>query len=92
MAQAPRKPNPSTARPDDGMKGLLDLFGRNPTPARVALHVGNLLAGWREALDPDSYAERLDTLRESLGEGIALTQESAMPSPRLSRSVSSRSA
>ena len=60
MAQAPRKPNTGPARPDDGLKGLLDLFSRNPTPARVTMHV-----------------ERLDTLRESLLEGIALTEESA---------------
>ena len=65
MAQAPRKPNTGPARPDDGMKGLLDLFSRNPTPARVTMHVERLLAGWRDALDPDAYAERLDTLRES---------------------------
>ena len=77
MAQAPRKPNAGPARPDDGMKGLLDLFSRNPTPARVTMHVERLLAGWRDALAPDAYAERLDTLRESLLEGIALTEESA---------------
>ena len=77
MAQAPRKPNSGPARPDDGMKGLLDLFSRNPTPARVTMHVERLLAGWRDALAPDAYAERLDTLRESLLEGIALTEESA---------------
>ena len=77
MAQARRKPGPGAAASDDGMKGLLDLFGRNPTPARVTMHVERLLAGWREALDPDGYAERLDTLRENLLEGIALTEESA---------------
>ena len=77
MAQTQRKPSIGPARPDDGMKGLLDLFSRNPTPARVTMHVERLLAGWREALAPDAYAERLDTLRESLLEGIALTEESA---------------
>lgn len=77
MAQAQRRPPPGSARSDDGMKGLLDLFGRNPTPARVTMHVERLLAGWREALDSDAYAERLDTLRENLLEGIALTEESA---------------
>ena len=77
MAQTQRRPTSGPARPDDGMKGLLDLFGRNPTPARVTMHVERLLAGWREALDPDAYAERLDALRESLTEGIALVEESA---------------
>ena len=77
MARTPRKPNSGSTRSDDGMKGLLDLFGRSPTPSRVAMHIERLLAGWREALDPDAYAERLDTLRESLLEGIALTEESA---------------
>ena len=59
------------------MKGLLDLFGRSPTPARVTAHVERLLAGWREALDPDAYAERLDALRENLLEGIAPAEEGA---------------
>ena len=70
MAQTQRKPTAGSARPNDGMKGLLDLFSRNPTPARVTLHVERLLAAWREALD-------LDALREGLLEGIALTEESA---------------
>ena len=73
MAQAQRNRTP--VRPDDGMKGLIDLFSRTPTPARVTAHVEQLLAGWREALDPDSYAERLDVLREGLLDGIALTEE-----------------
>ncbi len=77
MAQTQRKPSAGSARPDDGMKGLLDLFSRSPTPARVTLHVERLLAGWREALDVDAYTERLDALREGLLEGIALTEESA---------------
>ena len=77
MAQAQRKPGSGAAASDDGMKGLLDLFGRTPTPARVTLHVERLLSGWREALDPDSYAERLDALREALAEGISQTEEDA---------------
>ena len=77
MPYAQRKPNAGPDRADDGMKGLLDLFGRNPTPARVTAHVERLRAGWREALDPDTYAERLDTLREGLLDGIALTEEGA---------------
>ena len=77
MAQAQRKPQSGSAASDDGMKGLLDLFSRNPTAARVTMHVERLLAGWREALDPDAYAERLDALRENLVEGIALTEEGA---------------
>ncbi len=77
MAQTQRKPQSGSATSDDGMKGLLDLFSRNPTPARVTMHVERLLAGWREALDPDTYAERLDALRENLVDGIALTEESA---------------
>ena len=76
MAQAQRRPNTGPARPDDGMKGLLDLFSRSPTPVRVTTHVERLV-GWREALDPGACAERLDTLRESLLEGVALTEESA---------------
>ncbi len=51
MAHTPRKPSSSAARPEDGMKGLLDLFSRSPTPARVTMHVERLLAGWCEALD-----------------------------------------
>ena len=43
MAQVPRKPNTGPARPDDGMKGLLDLFSRNPTPVRVTTHGERLL-------------------------------------------------
>jgi len=77
MATTPRKPNSGPAATGDGMKSLLDLLGRDPKPARVTLHVERLLAGWREALDPDSYAERLDALRDSLVEGIALTEEAA---------------
>ena len=77
MAQAQRRPGSGSAASDDGMKGLLDLFSRSPTPARVTAHVERLLAGWREALDPDAYAERLDALRESLVDGIALTEEGA---------------
>jgi len=77
MAQAQRRPGSGPAASDDGMKGLLDLFSRSPTPARVTMHVERLLAGWREALDPDAYAERLDALRESLVDGIALTEEGA---------------
>ena len=77
MSQPSRKPHPGRAGTDDGMKGLLDLFSRSPTPTRVNMHVERLLADWREALDPDSYAERVDTLRENLLEGIALTRESA---------------
>ena len=52
------------------MKGLLDLFSRNPTPVRVTTYVERLLVGQREALDLDAYAERLETLRESLLGGI----------------------
>lgn len=77
MAQTQRKPGSGSPSSDDGMKGLLDLFSRNPTPTRVTMHVERLMAGWREALDPDSCAERVDALRESLLEGIALTEESA---------------
>ena len=77
MAQVQRKPGSGPAASDNGMKGLLDLFSRSPTPARVTMHVERLLAGWREALDPDAYAERLDTLREKLVDGIALTEEGA---------------
>lgn len=77
MAQARRNPGPGAAPSNKGMKGLLDLFGRNPTPARVTMHVERLLAGWREALDPDTYAERLDALREALADGISQTEEGA---------------
>ena len=77
MTQTQRRPGSGPARPDDGMKGLLDLFSRSPTPARVTAHVERLLAGWREALDPDAYAERLDALREGLVDGITLTEEGA---------------
>ncbi len=77
MVQAQRRTNSGPVRSDDGMRGLLDLFGRNPPPVRVTMHVERLLAGWREALDPDAYAEQLDMLRESLLDGIALTEESA---------------
>lgn len=76
MIQAQRRTNSGPVRSNDGIKGLLDLFGRNPTPARVTMHVERLLAGWREALDPDTYAERLDALREGLLDGIAQTEES----------------
>ena len=77
MAPTSRKQSAGLATADDGMKGLIDLFSRSPTPARVALHVERLLADWREALAPDSRAERLDALRESLIEGIALAEEGA---------------
>ena len=77
MASTARKPGTGPTASDDGMKGLLNLFVRDPKPMRVTLHVERLLAGWRDALDPDSYMERLETLRESLMEGIALTEEAA---------------
>ena len=77
MAPIQRRPQSGSATSDDGMKGQLDMFSRNPTPARVTMHVERLLAGWRDALDPDAYAERLDTLRESPVDGIALTEEGA---------------
>lgn len=77
MASTSRKSSTGSAATDDGMKGLTDLFSRDPKPARVTLHIERLLAGWRETLDPDSYAERLDALQGSLLEGIALTEESA---------------
>ena len=77
MVQAQRRTNSGRVRSNDGIKGLLDLFGRNPTPARVTMHVERLLAGWREALDPNTYAEWLDALREGLLDVIAQTEESA---------------
>ena len=61
----------------DDMKALLDLISRNPTPARVTTHVERLLAGWREALAPDAYQDRLDALQEGLAEGIEQMAESA---------------
>ena len=61
----------------DDMKALMDLVSRNPTPARVTMHMERLLAGWREALDPDAYQERLDALQEGLAEGIEQMAEAA---------------
>ena len=61
----------------DDMKALMDLVSRNPTPARVTMHMERLLAGWREALDPDAYGERLDALQEGLAEGIEQMAEGA---------------
>jgi len=77
MAPTQHRPQSGSAASHDGMKGLLDLFSRTPTPARVTMHVERLLAGWRDALDRDAYAERLDALWENLVDGIALTEESA---------------
>ncbi len=85
MAQAQRRPGSGPAASDDGMKGLTDLFSRSPTPARVTMHVERLLAGWREALDPDAYAERLSEgaatqpagVRSQAGAAVAST-----PGPR----------
>ena len=71
MVQAARK----TLAGD--MEALMDLFSRNPTPARVTMHVERLLAGWREALDQDAYGERLDTLRAELADGIEQMAEAA---------------
>ena len=70
----------AAARPPtlaDDMKALLDLLGRAPTPARVESHMDRLLKGWHAGLDPDTYEERLATLRESLAEGIEQTAEAA---------------
>ena len=61
----------------DDMKALMDLVSRNPTPARVTMHVERLLAGWRDALDRDAYGERLDTLRTELADGIEQMVEAA---------------
>ena len=61
----------------DDMKALMDLVSRNPTPARVTMHMERLLAGWHEALDPDAYQERLDALQEGLAEGIEQMAEGA---------------
>ena len=61
----------------DDMKALLDLISRNPTPARVSMHVERLLAGWRVALDQDAYQDRRDALQDGLAEGIEQMAESA---------------
>jgi len=61
----------------DDMKALLDLISRNPTQARIIMHMERLLAGWREALDPDAYQDRLDALQDGLAEGIEQMAESA---------------
>ena len=61
----------------DDMKVLLDMISRNPTQARVTMHVERLLAGWQEALEPDAYQSRLDILQEGLAEGIEQMAESA---------------
>ena len=61
----------------DDMKALMDLVSRSPTPARVTMHVERLLAGWREALDPDAYREWLDTLQTELAGGIEQMAEAA---------------
>ena len=61
----------------DDMKVLMDLVSRNPTPARVTMHMERLLAGWHEVLDPDAYQERLDALQEGLAEGIEQMAEGA---------------
>lgn len=73
MAKAASKPPTLT----DDMKALLDLLGRTPTPARVESHMDRLLKGWHVGLDPDTYEERLDSLRESLAEGIEQAAEAA---------------
>ncbi len=54
----------------DDMKALMDLVSRSPTQARVTMHMERLLTGWREALDPDAYQERLDALQSGLAEGV----------------------
>ena len=61
----------------DDMKALMDLVSRNPTQARVTMHMERLLAGWREALDSDAYQERLDALQSGLAEGIEQMSEAA---------------
>ncbi len=61
----------------DDMKALMDLVSRSPTQARVTMHMERLLAGWREALDPDAYQERLDALQSGLAEGIEQMAEAA---------------
>jgi len=61
----------------DDMKALLDLVSRNPTQARIVMHMERLLTGWREALDPDAYQDRLDALQDGLAEGIEQMAESA---------------
>ena len=58
-------------------KVLPDLVSRNPTPARVTMHMERLLAGWREALDPDACQERLNALQDGLAEGIEQMAEGA---------------
>ncbi len=61
----------------DDMRALMDLVSRSPTQARVTMHMERLLTGWREALDPDAYQERLDALQSGLAEGIEQMAEAA---------------
>ncbi len=61
----------------DDMKALMDLINRSPTQTRVTMHMERLLTGWREALDPDAYQERLDALQSGLAEGIEQMSEAA---------------
>ena len=72
-------PKPAARLPTlaDDMKSLLDLLARAPTSARIELHMDRLLKGWHAGLDPDTYEERLDTLRESLAEGAEQTEQAA---------------
>ncbi len=69
-------PTPRKTMADD-MKALLDLISRNPTQARIVVHMERLLTDWRETLDPDAYQDRLDALQDGLAEGIEQMAESA---------------
>ena len=61
----------------DDMRRLLELVSRGPTAARASAHVEDMMAGWRERLDLDAYATRVETLLESLAEGIEQMVEDA---------------
>ena len=71
--------SPRAARPvDAALQRLVALAGRGVAPGRMAREVDAILGEWRDATPPDEeaeLAERIDTLREHLADGVAAAEE-----------------
>ena len=73
-ARSPRAPRPV----DAALQRLVALAGRGVAPGRMAREVDAILGEWREtnpAGEEAELAERIDTLREHLTEGVAAAEE-----------------
>ena len=73
-ARSSRAPRPV----DAALQRLVALAGRGVAPGRMAREVDAILGEWRDttpAGEEAELAERIDTLREHLAEGVAAAEE-----------------